>query len=345
MRAAYFEEFGQPLTIQRLPDPILTDDGVVITVKANGICRSDWHGWMGHDADVRLPHVPGHELAGVVAAVGKDVRNWKTGDRVTLPFACGCGTCDQCASGNQQVCDDYFQPGFTAWGSFAEYVAIRYADTNLVRLPEQIDFVEAASLGCRFITSFRAIAVQARVQPGEWVVVHGCGGIGLSAVMIANAIGAQVIGVDINAETLKLAESIGAAATLNARDVNPVEAIREITRGGAQVSIDALGSSETCRNSVMSLRKRGRHVQIGVMAAESKETALPMGWVMFNELELIGSHGMQAHAYGPMLEMIVSGKLQPAQLISRTVTLEESLDVLQAMGELPPTGVVVIDRF
>jgi alcohol dehydrogenase len=345
MRAAYFEKFGQPLTIETIPDPVPTDDGVVIKVEANGICRSDWHGWMGHDSDVHLPHVPGHEMAGIVEVVGKDVNSWKVGDRVTLPFACGCGSCEQCVTGNQQVCDDYFQPGFTAWGSFAEFVAIRYADTNLVRLPEQIDFVEAASLGCRFITSFRAVAFQGRVQPGVWVAVHGCGGIGLSAIMIANAMGAQVIGVDINAKALKMAESLGAVATINARIEHPVEAIREITRGGAQVSIDALGSSETCHNSVMSLRKRGRHVQVGVMAAESKETALPMGYVMFNELELIGSHGMQAHAYGPMLEMIVAGSLEPAKLISHTVTLEESLAVLQSMGESPPTGVVVIDRF
>lgn len=345
MKAAYFEEFVHPLSIRTLPDPSPADDGVVIQVRANGICRSDWHGWMGHDADVHLPHVPGHEMAGIVAAVGRDVRNWKPGDRVTMPFACGCGSCKQCISGNQQVCDHYFQPGFTAWGSFAEYVAVRYADTNLVRLPEQIDFVEAASLGCRFTTSFRAVVVQSGLQPGEWVAIHGCGGIGLSAIMISSAIGASVIGVDINDETLELAKSIGAIATINARNTNPVEAIREITGGGANVSIDALGSSETCRNSVMSLSKRGRHVQVGVMAAESKETALPMGWVMFNELQLIGSHGMQAHAYGPLIEMIISGRLQPAKLITRTVSLEEGIDVLQSMGEAPPKGVVVIDRF
>ena len=345
MKAAYFDEFGEPLTIESLPDPSPSNDGVVIKVKANGICRSDWHGWMGHDSDVKLPHVPGHELAGVVAAVGKNVRKWKDGDRITLPFACGCGSCEQCVSGNQQVCDHYFQPGFTAWGSFAEFVAVRYADTNLVRLPNEMEYVEAASLGCRFITSFRAVVSQARVQPGEWVAVYGCGGIGLSAIMIANAIGAQPIGIDINPETLKLAESIGAVATINARNENPVEAIHEITRGGVQVSIDALGSSETCHNSVMSLCKRGRHVQVGVMAAESKETLLPMSWVMFNELELIGSHGMQAHAYGPMMDMILSDKLQPSKLINHTVTLEESLSVLQSMGDSPPSGVIVIDRF
>ncbi len=346
MRAAIFEKFGQPLEIKNLPDPTPHADGVVIRVMANGICRSDWHGWMGHDSDIHLPHVPGHEMAGVVVAVGKDVRRWKEGDRVTLPFACGCGACEQCISGNQQVCDHYFQPGFTAWGSFAELVAIRYADTNLVRLPESLDFVEAASLGCRFITAFRSVVAQGRVAPGEWVVVYGCGGIGLSAVMIATAMGAQVIGVDVRDSALQLAQLLGAVVTLNASaEANIVEAVREITHGGAHVSLDALGSNETCRNSILSLRKRGRHIQVGVMTAEHKETPIPMGWVMFNELELIGSHGMQAHAYAPMLAMVVSGRLQPGKLISRRVSLEESLGILQSMGENPPTGVVVIDRF
>jgi alcohol dehydrogenase len=244
------------------------------------------------------------------------------------------------------VCDEYFQPGFTAWGSFAEFVAIRYADVNLVRLPDNLGFVEAASLGCRFVTSFRAVTVQGRVAPGEWVVVHGCGGIGLSAVMIANAMGAQVIGVDIKDEALALAKSVGAATTLNAsREADLIEAIHEITQGGAHVSIDALGSNITCRNSILSLRKRGRHVQIGVMAADHKETPLPMGVVMFNELELIGSHGMQAHAFTPMLEMITTGKLHPAKMISRTVNLEDGIKALEAMGDFPEAGVIVIDQF
>jgi len=346
MKAAIFEAFRDPIKIQNFPDPTPHDDGVVIRVKANGICRSDWHGWMGHDSDVKLPHVPGHEMAGIVELVGRDVQRWKTGDRVTLPFACGCGRCDQCVSGNQQVCDNYFQPGFTAWGSFAEYVAVRFADVNLVGLPENMDFVEAASLGCRFITSFRAVVVQGRVAPGEWVVVHGCGGIGLSSIMIANAIGAKVIGIDIKDDALMLAKTMGAAVTLNAQsDSHLVEAIKQVTRGGAHVSIDALGSNETCLNSVMSLRKRGRHVQIGVMAADHKETPIPMGYIMFNELELIGSHGMQAHAYEPMLEMITLGKLNPKKMISQTVSLAESLDVLMKMGKAPPTGVIVIDKF
>ena len=129
MKAVVFEQFGGPLTVVRVADPVPHDDGVVIEVKASGICRSDWHGWLGHDPDTtRLPHVPGHELAGIVAETDRSVTRWKQGDRITVPFVCACGTCPQCASGNQQVCDRQLQPGFTGWGSFAQYVARRYAD-------------------------------------------------------------------------------------------------------------------------------------------------------------------------------------------------------------------------
>ncbi len=346
MKAAVFEEFAQPLAIQNVSDPIATEDGVVIRVIANGICRSDWHGWMGHDPDVSLPHVPGHELAGIIEAVGSDVHRWQPGDRVTVPFACGCGGCTQCLTGNQQICDNYFQPGFTAWGSFAQYVAIRYADVNLVRLPESMGFVEAASLGCRFITSFRAIVAQGRALPGEWVVVHGCGGVGLSAIMIANAMGANVIGVDIKDETLAFAQSLGATHIINAKETpNLVEKIQDITQGGAHVSLDALGSLETCRNSILCLRKRGRHVQVGLMVADYKDAPVPMNQVIAKELEILGSHGMQAYEYGPMMEMITAGRLQPGNLINRTVSLEESLSELESMGENFQTGVIVIDRF
>ena len=261
-----------------MPDPTPSDGGVVIRVKATGLCLSDWHGWMGHDPDITLPHVPGHELAGVIEAIGKDVTQWNIGDRVTLPFVCGCGTCPQCASGNHQVCDRQFQPGFTHWGSFAEYVAIDYADVNLVSLPDEINYITAASLGCRFVTAFRAIVDQGKVSAGQWVAVHGCGGVGLSAIMIANAMGANVVGIDIKDEKLDFARSIGAAATVNAtKTENVVENILDITHGGAHVSIDALGSPVTCFNSVANLRKRGKHVQVGLMVADI--AILPYPWI------------------------------------------------------------------
>jgi alcohol dehydrogenase len=346
MKAAVYEVFRQALRIQNVPDPVPGEDAVVVRVKACGICRSDWHGWMGHDPDVRVPHVPGHEVAGVVEEVGKNVSRWRKGDRVTVPFVCGCGKCPQCASGNQQVCDHQSQPGFTHWGAFAEYVVIQRADINLVRLPQEIDFVTAAVLGCRFMTSFRAIVAQGRVLPGQWVAIHGCGGVGLSAVMIASAMGAQVIGVDINERTLGLARSLGAAVTLNAnKEADIPKAIQDISEGGAHVSMDALGSAVTCRNSILCLRKRGRHVQVGLMVGDHRDPSLPMGFVIGRELELLGSHGMQAHRYPEMLQMIISGKLKPQLLTGKTVTLEESMKELESMGNFGGTGITVIDRF
>ncbi len=318
----------------------------MIRVAATGLCRSDWHGWMGHDADVRLPHVPGHEFAGVVEVVGKDVDHWRPGDRVTLPFVCGCGHCPQCASGNHQVCDHQFQPGFNHWGSFAEYVAIDYADVNLVRLPDSLDFVTAASLGCRFVTAFRAVVDQGRVSAGQWVAVHGCGGVGLSAIMIGNALGANVVAIDIAADKLDLARAVGAAVTIHGGETDDVvAAVRAVTGGGAHLSLDALGSPQTCHDSVANLRKRGRHVQVGLLPAEHCQTALPMAQVIANELEIVGSHGMQAFRYGAMFEMLRRGSLQPQQLIGRTISLEHALTELPAMDRFAGQGVTVIDRF
>lgn len=346
MKALLYEQFAGPMAIESVPDPTPTPGGVVIEVKATGLCLSDWHGWMGHDPDIRLPHVPGHELAGVISAVGSEVSLWKVGDAVTLPFVCACGTCPQCVSGNQQVCDHQFQPGFTHWGSFAQYVAIDRADANLVRLPETMDFVTAASLGCRFATSFRAVVAQGRVSAGQWVAVHGCGGVGLSAIMIANALGANVIGIDINDEKLEFARSLGAAAVINAARVpNVPAAVMDISRGGAHVSIDALGHPTTCFNSIAGLRKRGKHVQVGLMLADQSRPAIPMDRVIGWELELYGSHGMQAYRYPDMLEMIQAGKLHPEKLIGKRIRLDESPAAFAEMHDFKGTGITVVDRF
>lgn len=346
MKALVYEQFNGPLTINDVPQPTPPDTGVVIEVKAAGICRSDWHGWMGNDPDIKLPHVPGHEFAGVIAEVGRDVKNWNVGDRVTLPFVCGCGTCEQCLWGNHQVCDRQFQPGFTHWGAFAEYVAVNHADTNLVRLPEEMDFVTAASLGCRFITSFRAVVDQGKVAAGQFVAVHGCGGVGLSAIMIAKAFGANVVAVDIDDSKLSLAQSLGADFVLNARNVgNVTDTVREITGGGVHVSIDALGSPETCLNSVLSLRKRGKHIQVGIMESGDHLTPLPIDKIIARELEIIGSHGMQAHRFPEMLEMIAQGRLRPDKLIGKTISLDESAQALSEMNTFTSKGITVINAF
>lgn len=346
MKAVYYERFGGTPRIANLPDPSPAPDGVVVKVEATGLCRSDWHGWKGHDPDIILPHVPGHELAGTVAAVGNLVTRWKPGDRVTVPFVGGCGRCAECATGNQQVCENQFQPGFTAWGSFAEYVAIGFADTNLVRLPDSMEFKTAAGLGCRFVTSFRAVADQARVQPGEWVAVHGCGGVGLSAIMIANAMGANVVAVDLSDDKLEMAKAMGAVAVVNGEGVRDVVgAIRNLTAGGAHVSVDALGHPATLANSILCLRRRGRHVQVGLLLGEQSRPPVPMDRVIGWELELKGSHGMQAHRYGAMFDMIASGRLQPERLIGREMALDEAPEALMNMDSFESTGMSIISRF
>jgi alcohol dehydrogenase len=346
MRAVYFEKFQQLPVIANLPDPSPATSGVVVRVEASGVCRSDWHGWMGHDDGIALPHVPGHELAGTVVAVGRNVRKWKIGDRVTVPFAIGCGACGECASGHQHICDQPFQPGFTHWGSFAEYVALDHADGNLVRLPEAMRFVTAASLGCRFITSFRAVVDQGRATAGEWVAVHGCGGVGLSAIMIAASLGARVIAVDMTDEKLELARALGAAVLINAQKSNDVvEAVRDATGGGAHLSIDALGHAVTSFNSISNLRKRGRHVQVGLMLGEDATARVPMARVISHELEIRGSHGMQAFRYGEMFRMIEAGLLKPEKLVGAEISLDDAPEALAAMDKFAAMGISVITKF
>ncbi len=346
MKAIVYEKFQGPTSIQNVNDPTPKDHGVVVRVTATGLCRSDWHGWMGHDQDIELPHVPGHELAGTIESVGKEVRSFKVGDRVTVPFVSGCGSCFECKSGNHQVCDNQRQPGFTHWGSFAEYVALDYADTNLVKLPKEIEDTTAAILGCRFITSFRAVVDQGKITGGQWVAVHGCGGVGLSAIMIAHALGAQIIAIDINEETLKLSKQLGADFTINAsKSPDVIEEIKELTKGGAHVSLDALGSQQTCFNSIANLRKRGKHIQVGLMTGDHNHPKVPMDRVLADELEIIGSHGMQTFRYPQMLDMIQKGVLKPEKLLEKTISLQDAVTALTQMDQFENSGVLVINSF
>lgn len=346
LKAAIYREYRGVVSVETLPDPEPAPDGVVLRVEANGICRSDWHGWVGHDPDIELPHVPGHEIAGVIEEVGREVTRWRPGDRVSVPFIAGCGRCMPCRAGDQQVCDRQFQPGFHGWGGFAERVGLRHADLTLAALPDQVDFVTAASLGCRFATSFRAVQAQGRVTAGDWVAIHGCGGVGLAAVMIARALGAHVVAVDIRADALAMALELGAVATIDATASADVAGeVREVTGGGAHASLDALGHPDTCFNSVACLRKRGRHVQVGLMTGNHRSTLVPMDLVIAWELEMVGSHGLQAHEYDRMLRMVEHGFVDPGRLVTQTVSLEDGVDILTGMDDYTVLGVAVIDRF
>jgi alcohol dehydrogenase len=344
VRAVVMDRIGGPLQVREVPDPVPPDGGVVVRVHATGLCRSDWHAWAGHD-DIALPHVPGHELAGVISAVGARVTKWSAGDRVTVPFVCGCGECEWCVSGNAQVCPSQQQPGFTHWGSFAEHVALHAADTNLVAVPAAVSYEAAASLGCRFATAYRALTGRARLTAGEWVTVVGAGGAGLSSVMIAKALGARVIAVDRNTRALDAAKALGADHILisNETEGGIPDQVHEITGGGGHVALDAVGSEQTCADSILSLRRRGRHVQVGLLPPVSGHPRVPMARAIAWELDLLGSHGMAAADYPAMLALIESGSLRPQDLIERIVGLEDAAALLPAFDQASPAGMTMID--
>jgi D-arabinose 1-dehydrogenase-like Zn-dependent alcohol dehydrogenase len=345
LRAALITEFQRPLVLAEVDDPVVPERGVVLRVEATGVCMSDWHAWMGHEDLPGLPHVPGHEMVGVVAAVGSGVRDWEVGDRVTVPFSIGCGECRSCREGHLNTCDRAFTPGFSAWGSFAELVAIEHADMNLVRLPDDLDSVHAAALGCRFATAFRTLFDRARLQSGEWLCVYGCGGVGLSAVMIAVAIGARVVAVDVQPASLKMASELGADAVVDGSVVDPWRAVKELSDGGAHVSIDAVGRVEAAINSIRSLRKHGRHVQIGLMLGEHATPPIPMETVIMSELAILGTRGIPATDYDRVFDFMSSGSIDLGRLVTGTIDLDEVSPALESMGSFRGVGMTIIDSF
>ena len=344
MRAVCFDGFSARPVLRDVPAPTPSPRGVVVRVEATGLCRSDVHGWLGHDDGITLPHVPGHELVGTIEAVGDDVRLFSVGDRVTTPFVCACGHCPECASGNGQVCRNQTQPGFTHWGSFADLVALHDADTNLIAVPASLDAGAAALLGCRFATSYRGLVHQARLGAGESLVVVGCGGVGLSAVMIGVALGARVVAVDIDAAALERAARFGADRTIDSSGLSRAEVLAELAEAAPQgfdVSVDALGREETAAVGILALRPRGRHVQIGLFPSDP---VIPMGAVIGRELSVLGSHGMPARDYPGLLDLVAADRLRPQDLIERRIPLEDVPDALVAMaGDRSAGGVTVID--
>lgn len=345
MRAVRYDAFGAQPYVTEVPVPRAEPGGVVIRVGATGVCRSDWHGWQGHDDDIRtLPHTPGHEFAGTVHEVGEDVTRVAVGDRVVVPFVCGCGTCEVCRAGLAHVCPSQWQPGFSGPGSFAELVAVPWADANVVPLPEQIGLDVAAGLGCRFATAYRAVADVGRVVDGETVAVLGCGGVGLAAVMVAASLGATVVAVDVSAEALALARTVGAAHVVDASAGDSADQVRALFPAGVQVAVDALGSIATAAAGARSLAVRGRHVQVGLLppAVVGDRATVPMHTVIGRELQVLGSHGMPAVDYPRMLEDVASGRLRPELFLGRTITLDEAPEALVAMGGPTPPGVTIV---
>ncbi|MCY0895046.1 MAG: zinc-dependent alcohol dehydrogenase family protein [Alicyclobacillaceae bacterium] len=350
MKAAVLEKFKEPLVVRNVPDPTPESTGAIVRVQASGICRSDWHAWVGDwdwlGTSVPLPHVLGHEFSGVIEQVGSDIRKLRTGDRVIVPFSQGDGTCQECRSGHSNICSNALMPGFSYWGGYGQFVHIPNADLNLIPLPEGVGYTEAAALGCRFMTAFHGLVDRVAVQPGEWVAVHGCGGVGLSAIQIATALGANVIAIDISDEKLAFAERLGAVATINATKQRAADGVKEWTKGGADVSVDALGLSETCQSSVRSLRRRGRHLQIGLTTKQDDGViSLPIDLIVNLELQISGTFGMPIGRYRPLLQMVERGTLRPGELVTQTVTIDQAGSILSSMSHYATLGCTVIDQW
>lgn len=347
MKAAQFDTFHGPLQIVDITEPECPTDGAIIGIRACGVCRSDWHAWKGADPDVAAPHVPGHEFAGIVLETGKNCSRFQIGQRVTAPFILACGTCPDCDGGEPTVCDNQHVIGFSAYGAFAERIAIPHADFNLVELPDAIGFTDAAGMGCRVTTAFRGLVDRAQLLPGEWLAVHGCGGIGLSAIKIASALGAQTIAIDVSDKALELAAALGATKTINTRSTQHVgNAVRDISAGGAHVSIDAVGTTLAFHNSLESLRKLGRHVQIGMPTGQHAEPTIKMLELVYaRQLSLMGTRGMAANKFSELFSLIEAGDLSLSGLVTKKIGLEEAGDALSAFDTGEGVGVTVIDRF
>jgi alcohol dehydrogenase len=347
VKALVMERYDSALSLETVDDPDCPPDGVIVRVMACGVCRSDHHAWKGADPDVVLPHVMGHEFAGIVEEVGRDVRGFAPGDRVTAPFILACGTCPDCRTGDPTTCNRQEVIGFTGWGAFAERLAIPRADFNLVHLPETLGFDAAAGMGCRVTTAFRGIVDRADLLPGEWMAVHGCGGVGLSAVMIGAALGAQVLAVDVKDDALAMARELGATDVLNVSGIEDVgAAVRDRTDGGAHVSIEALGITATFENSVRSLRKLGRHVQIGMPLGRHETVPLPLLELVYSrQISIAGSRGMAARRFPALFGMVAAGRLDVARLVTGSIALGQVESTLRAMDSFAGAGVTVVTDF
>ena len=366
MEAAVYRAFGGPIRIETIPIPVCPDDGVLLRVKAVGVCRSDWHGWKGHDDDIiqhGLPFVPGHEVCGIITEIGKHItqnnaKKFRIGDRVAVPFILSCGTCRYCQDYHQStVCTAQKQPGFTQYGGFAEYLAVPRAERNLAMLPSNVSFPQAAALGCRFTTAYRAVLQQGRLSRDDTsIAIFGCGGLGLSCIMWAVTVKCPVIiAVDVSDPALHKAQQLGATHIINTRNMDTTtlrRCVEEIVQNdGVDVSVEASGFIAACENAIHCTRRGGRMVQVGLLSSSSsggphqQHPIIPMNMIAGKEIEVIGSHGFSATDLPILLDMVSRNVIDPALLIEREVTLKEGAKAIEDMDHSSPLGIIMVTKF
>ncbi|MBB3971844.1 alcohol dehydrogenase catalytic domain-containing protein [Hansschlegelia beijingensis] len=343
------------MEVKNIPIPNIGDDDILVRPSASGICRTDWHVWNGDwtwgGLKLPLPIVLGHEIGGVVERVGANVRHLKPGTRVCVPFNYADGDCPYCRKGLQNLCDNPAW-GFTTQGSggFAQFARVPNANLNCVALPENVTEKDAAALGCRYMTSFRAVKTRAQVQGGETVVVVGCGGVGRSAVQIAAAMGALVVAIDTKDSALEASKALGASYAINSSGLTPFE-VREsldklVGSRGADVAIDAMGGQNSTLTSLHTLAKGGRLCVAGLTTQDDRgEITLPIDMLVFKEWSLVGTLGNPHSDYPELLRLVDSGKLQPSKLITEEVGLKDVQSVFDRMPSFKTEGFVVVTDF
>lgn len=320
MKAAIFYAAHEPLKIEEMPTPTPGENDVLVKVAACGLCHTDLH-YLDHGVPTfkEPPLILGHEVSGTISAVGSGVKDWSEGDRVLLPAVYGCGVCDMCRTGRENICNKMIMFGNNVDGGYAEYLIAPAKD--VISLPEELPLIESSIIADAVTTPYHAVVNRGEVKPGDKVVVFGCGGIGINIVQIAHAVGAQVVAVDIDEEKLKWANKLGAHTTLNANKFERIDKeIRKLTSGGADIAFEAIGNPTTQAQTFASLRTGGRFVVVGF---SSKPMSLDTGRVMYREMEIIGSLGCRAVDYPRVLELALQGKIKVKELVTAQFSLDD----------------------
>jgi propanol-preferring alcohol dehydrogenase len=330
MKAVRMTGVGQPLELHEIPVPEVGESDILVRVRAAGICHSDVHYRAGRSPVRPLPMTLGHEVAGVVEQVGRQVTRVRVGDRVCLHYNITCGDCYYCSTGNEQFCGDVLMLGHYTNGGYAEYIAV--PARNAVALPDEIPFEQGATLMCASATAFHALR-KSRLMAGETAAVFGVGGLGMSAVQLARAFGAiDVFAVDINEAKLRLAADYG-AIPIHAQQVAPVAEIRRLTSGkGVDVALELIGLPQTMRQAVQCLGVMGRAVIAGI--GDQPLEIDTYRELLANEAEIIGSNDHLAQELPLLVELARRKVLDTSRIVTRVVPLDadainQTLDALE----------------
>jgi 6-hydroxycyclohex-1-ene-1-carbonyl-CoA dehydrogenase len=319
MKAAVFYKPKEPLKIEEVPTPEAKAGEVVIKIAACGVCHTD-AGYLFHGVPTfkKPPLILGHEPSGVIDQVGDGVTRFKAGNAVLIPAVLTCGQCYYCRTGRENICQKMTMLGNHIDGAFAEYIAV--PEKDVIPVPSGVPLQEGCIISDAISTPFHAVKNRAQVKAGDYVVVIGCGGVGMNVVQVATAFGGLVIAVDVVDWKLEIAKKLGAVETINSKETDPIKTVRKITGGGADIAMEVIGHPKTQQIAYNIVKWGGRVVMVGFAP---KPTELNLGRMMFREIEMIGSLGCRPVDYPPLLRLVQAGKIQVDPIVTHRFSLAE----------------------